>query len=321
MTTKLSRREFLGATTVAAAGAATACSTIEDRFASGPAALIDTHTHFYDPSRPQGVPWPGKADPLLYRTVLPKDYRALAQPRPVTGTVVVEASPWVEDNQWILDLAAKDPFIVGLVGNLPEDSAEFRKGLKRFAVNPLFRGIRIGHARVTKSLGNTALLDDLKLLAEADLELDINGGPAMLADIDRIAARLPAQRIVINHVANVKIDGKAPPVDWLRGMDACARHGKVFCKVSALVEGTGRNDGSAPRDVEFYRPVLDAVWERFGVDRLIYGSNWPVSDRFASCATVQQVVLDYFTAKGASATEKFFSQNARAAYKWVNRTA
>ena len=70
--------------------------------------IIDTHTHFYDPTRPQGVPWPPKENQLLYRTVLPADAQALAAPVGVTGTVVVEASAWLEDNQWILDLAAND---------------------------------------------------------------------------------------------------------------------------------------------------------------------------------------------------------------------
>src|SRR5438552_3423504 len=72
--------------------------------------IIDTHTHFYDPARPQGVPWPTKSDTLLYRTVLPHHFQALTQRLGVTGTVVVEASPWLEDNQWILDLAKDYPF-------------------------------------------------------------------------------------------------------------------------------------------------------------------------------------------------------------------
>jgi L-fuconolactonase len=319
MATTGSRRDFLRNSALTAALAGAGCAAVETQGRAEQ--LIDTHTHFYDPARPQGVPWPGKGDALLYRTVLPPHYRALTQPRRVTGTVVVEASPWLEDNQWVLDLASRDPFIVGLVGNLPEDSATFRTGLKRFASNPLFRGIRIVHPRAVKTLADKSMLADLALLMDHDLELDLNGGPALLADADRLAAALPGLRIVINHVANVKIDGKSPPADWLRGMDACARHKNVFSKVSALVEGTGRSDGTAPSDVAFYRPVLDAVWERFGGRRLIYGSNWPVSERFASCAVVQGIVLDYFNTKGPDARERFFSENSRAAYKWIQRKA
>ena len=71
--------------------------------------IIDTHTHFYDPTRPEGVPWPNPDDDVLYRRVMPDDYKALAVPEGATGTVVVEASKWLDDNQWILDLAADEP--------------------------------------------------------------------------------------------------------------------------------------------------------------------------------------------------------------------
>src|SRR5258708_32731929 len=79
--------------------------------------IIDCHTHFYDPARPEGIPWPQKGTPL-YRTVLPKHLRELKQFRRVTGTVIVEASPLVEDNAWLLELAQADPFIVAIVGHL-----------------------------------------------------------------------------------------------------------------------------------------------------------------------------------------------------------
>src|SRR3954469_15875 len=100
--TSTNRRKFLQSTccTVAltAFGAHAATENISPT-------IIDTHTHFYDPTRPQGVPWPDKNDKILYRRVRPEDYRALPKPVPVQGTVVVEASAWLEDNQWILDLA------------------------------------------------------------------------------------------------------------------------------------------------------------------------------------------------------------------------
>ena len=318
MNSHLNRRTFLQAT--AASASALLAGVPPSAAAAHPAlTIIDTHTHFYDPSRPQGVPWPGKGDAVLYRTMLPKDYRAQPVPQPVAGTVVVEASPLVEDNQWILDLAAKDPFIVGFVGNLPAGTPEFAAHLKRFAANPLFRGIRINHGALQTGLAQPAFLADVRRLIQHDLELDLNGGPALLPDTARLAELLPDLRIVINHVANVKIDGQPANAEWRNGIHAAAKHPHVFCKVSALVEGTGRNDGTAPRAVEFYRPVLDTVWEAFGENRVIYGSNWPVSERFAPLATVQGIVADYFMAKGKSAAEKFFALNARAAYKWVKR--
>jgi len=316
------RRSFLRTTALGTAAAALRASALV-----GPAAakepakgtIIDTHTHFYDPTRPQGVPWPPKEDKLLYRPVLPKHYKALTRDHRVTGTVVVEASLWVEDNQWLLDLAAKDPVIVGFVGRLTPGADDYRGHLKRFAKNPLFRGLRLGAEELKAGLGRGRFIDDVKLLAEHDLELDVIGSPEMLPNVVRLAGLLPDLRVVINHVAGVPIDGKAVPADWHKDMQAAAKTRRVYCKVSGLVEATGRKDGDAPKDVGFYRPVLDVLWDVFGEDRLIYGSNWPVSEGFASYATVQGFVAEYFQAKGEAATEKVFWRNALAAYKWVQR--
>src|SRR5690349_6704182 len=137
----------------------------------GRGTIIDTHTHFYDPTRSQGVPWPPPEDKLLYRRVLPPDYKALPTPLPLTAIVVVEASVWVEDNQWILDLAAREPFIAGFVGNLVAGTDDFKVYLARFGTNPLFRGVRMGAERVRQGLGSSRMMDDLKRLAGRDLSL------------------------------------------------------------------------------------------------------------------------------------------------------
>jgi L-fuconolactonase len=302
----MNRRQFLQ---TAAGLTATVCCAGSTPLR--PAKIIDTHTHFYDPSRPQGVPWPPKNDALLYRTVLPKDYRVLPVPQPVNGTVVVEASEWVEDNQWILDLAAHDPFIIGLVGNLPLGTPEFAGHLKRFAANPLFRGIRTRSA----SLDDVAVIRDLRLVAEQGICFDVHSPPSWVAQADRLAQAVPDLRLIINHVAGVAVTGKAPPEDWRRLMEQMAKHPHVFMKVSGLVEGTRRTKGDAPADVELYRPVLEFLWQTFGADRLIYGSNWPVSERFAPLGRVQQIAMSFFAEKGQSALDKVFWKNAQAAYR------
>jgi L-fuconolactonase len=237
----------------------------------------------------------------------------------VTGTVVVEASPWLEDNQWVLDLAAKDPFIVGFMGNLPVGAKEFARHLKRFAANKVFRGIRIRDRKLEGTLDDPAFMSDLKLLADHDLSLDLVGGREILPYADRLASELPSLRIIVDHLAGVVVDGKAPPTDWVQQVKALVRRPNVYCKLSGLVEGTGRSDGSAPRDVGFYRPVLDAMREMFGAERLIYASNWPVSERFAPLATVQGIVGDYFRSPGRHSEEQVFSLTATSAYKWVRK--
>jgi L-fuconolactonase len=103
--------------------------------------IIDTHIHIYDPTRPEGVPFP-EPDDEIYRRVMPEDYRALIASEGVTGAIIVEASTWVEDNQWVLDVIEDDPFIVGLVGNLDPRAEDFGDHLNRLSPNPLFLGIR-----------------------------------------------------------------------------------------------------------------------------------------------------------------------------------
>ena len=74
--------------------------------------------------------------------MLPADLRAVAEPVGVRAAVCVECSTWLEDNQWVLDLAAREPFICAVVGNLDPEAAEFPSLLQRFVHDPLFRGIR-----------------------------------------------------------------------------------------------------------------------------------------------------------------------------------
>ena len=305
----INRREFLQAATGLTAGLCCGATT-----PLRPAKIIDTHTHFYDPTRPQGVPWPPKNDALLYRAVLPKDYLALPVPQRVDGTVVVEASPWVEDNQWILELAARNPFIVGFVGNLPLGTPECAGHLKRFAANPLFRGVRIRDGSFEKSLGERAFVSDLQAVAERGLAFDVHSPPAWVSQADRLAKLVPNLRLIINHVANAEVNGRKPSAEWRGMMETLASHPQVFMKVSGLVEGTGRRNGDAPADIEIYRPVLDVLWKTFGAERLIYGSNWPVSERFAPLGRVEQIALAYFAGKGQSALNRVFFENARSAY-------
>ena len=280
--------------------------------------IIDTHTHFYDPARPQGVPWPGAGDALLYRTVLPEHHRELAVPEGVTGTVVVEASAWLEDNQWVLDLAAADPWIVGLVGHVDPDRAGFAADIERFAANPLFRGIRVAGGSF-EEIESGSFMADMELLAARDLELDVLMNTGNFEGLCSLAERIPDLRIVLNHLVSVPIDGNAPDPRWADCMHRAGALPQVYMKVSGLVEQAAVRP--APTDLAYYEPTLDLVWETFGEDRLIYGSNWPVSDIGGDYGTVIGLVRSYFEGKGEAAAAKYWSGNARAAYKWVDRSA
>lgn len=311
----MSRRQWIAGSVAGAVGLGLS-SLLADEPAAG-LDIIDCHTHFYDPTRPEGIPWPPKDSPL-YRTILPQDLRALKKYRPVTGTVIVEASNRVEDNAWLLELAKNDPWIVGIVGNLTPGTPEFAGHVKRFAADPLFRGIRIS-VQLLQDLLQKDKTADLKLLADHDLELDVNGGPDTPTTIAKLAELLPSLRIVLNHIGNVRVTADKPPGDWQTGIQRAAKNPNVFAKISALVEGAARDGKSAPADLAFYKPYIDVVWNAFGDDQVIYGSNWPVSDGAANYETLQRIVMEYAALKGDAATRKFCSLNAKHAYKWVER--
>jgi L-fuconolactonase len=275
--------------------------------------IIDTHTHFYDPTRPQGVPWPAATDQVLYRTVLPDHCKALAAPEGVTGTVVVEASGWLEDNQWVLDLAAADPFIVGLVGHLDPDRPEFPAELSRFAANPLFRGIRCG-GRYFADIEQGTFLRDMALLAAKDLQLDVLLNHDYFDGVVHLAQRLPTLRIVVNHIGLMPIDGQAIAAEWVTRYQQLASQPNVYMKVSGLIELSTIRPAPAP--VEYYYPTLDVLWHAFGEDRLIYGSNWPVCEVAGTYGQCINIVKSYFQTKGETAYQKYFWQNAQAVYKW-----
>lgn len=318
---RMNRRHFIRSTSLASAGlAAAGVSLPSPALAAGSYPMIDTHTHFYDPSRPGGVPWPPQNSPL-YRTVLPDDWAKLATPLGVTATVVVEASPLVEDNQWILDLAANDKRIVGLVGNLDPMAPEFGAHLKRFAANPLFRGIRNRrpNAELPDLLGQPEFIKSMQLMAENGLELDVLGSMDKHGEATaKLAEVVPDLRLVINHLG-ASGDPKSLRPGWKEGIKRASQHQNVYCKVSALVEQPKAEYGKAPTDSAYYLPILDHLWECFGEDRLLYGSNWPVSDKGAGYDVVFRIVKEYFTSKGEDAAQKYFYRNSQKAYRWVAR--
>lgn len=278
--------------------------------------IVDTHTHLYDPTRSQGIPWPKETDDLLYRTVLPQHFAETANPSGVTHTVVVEASVWVADNDWILDLAENEPAIVGFVGNLDPDQDDYVSTLDRLARNQLFRGVRLRRKELDR-VSDPEVIAAIKALADRDLEMDLLVNPPEMPAVAAVAKAIPDLRIVVNHVAHVLIDGNAPDPEWVAGLNALSAYPNIYMKVSGFVERAQQQP--APADPEYYKPAFDALWDTFGEDRLVYGSNWPVCGKAAEYGTVFNIADTYFTNKGPAAREKYFVENGRKAYKWVER--
>jgi predicted TIM-barrel fold metal-dependent hydrolase len=310
----LTRRDFL-------AGAAAAAGALRTADAQGaPIPIIDTHIHLFDPTRPQGAPYSGPRVPgATPIPAYPERYRRLAIPLGSVGAIKVEASPWVEDNLWVLDIAQRDPIIVGVVGNLEPDKPEFKEYFDRYRKHPLFRGIRYGNLwgrDIARQAENPAFIEGLRLLAEADMVLDTaNPRMDLLESMLKISDKVPALRIVLDHLPNFEpTPAERPAYDAALG--EFAKRPQVYVKLSAILR---RVDGKVSTDVSSYRGTLDRLVATFGDDRILFGSDWPNSDGVAPIEQVFRIAKEYFAARPRTVAEKYFWRNSVAAYNWVKR--
>ena len=308
-----SRRTLLGSA-VAAAAAPKATAQ------AAPIPIIDCHIHLFDQTRPQGAPYSGGGRGST-EPALPARYRRLAAPLGIVGAIEVEASPWIEDNLWVLEVEEKAPMMVGAIGNLQPEKPEFREYLDRYHKNKLFLGIRYGNLwgySLTDQISNPVFLEGLKLMQEADLVLDTaNPRPDLLGAILTVTDKLPSLRIVLDHLpamfARLDASGQASVEKTLREL---SKRRQVFVKLSEVLRLV---DGKASTDQALYRPTLDHLFEIFGEDRVIFGSDWPNQFAADNLPAIVKIVQDYFATKTRAAAEKYFWKNSIAAYKWVKR--
>jgi len=310
-----SRRTFLRA-----AGAAAVADVA--RADGDPIPIIDTHLHLYDPTRPQGVPYPKVPNPPQ---ALPSQYREDVTPLGITGGIKVEASPWVEDNLWVLEVIRDEPIIVGMIGNLNPTKPEFREYLERYHRNKLFLGIRYGNVwegdSLVAAVDNPDFIANMKTFAQTGLTLEVaNPRFDLIAATVRLTDKVPELRVVLGHLQALPLP-TAPDVlktysDNLREL----RRRKVYAKVSGLPRAA---EGQSQTDPASYRPMLDFIWDIFGEDFIVFAAGWsrmpqqpsPIERMKSNLA----IFRAYLTAKGRSAAEKFFWKNSVPAFKWVRR--
>jgi L-fuconolactonase len=310
----MTRRTFVaGCAALGAANAVGSQSTPE------PIPIIDSHIHLFDSTRPQGAPYTGPRG-FPPQVALPDRYRKLATPLGAVGAIKVEASPWIEDNLWALQVAEQDPIVVGVVGNLRPEQPEFGEYLERHHRNPLFRGIRYGNLwnyNLSEQVQNPKFVDGLRLLAQADLVLDTaNPDIELLEAVVHVTDQVSDLRIVIDHLPKFEPRPEAQAA-YERVLSELAPRQQVFVKLSSVIHPIG---GQVSTKLAPYRERLDQLMEVFGENRVVFGSDWPNSDGVAPIDKVFSVAQEYFATQPRSIAEKYFWKNSVRAYKWVKRS-
>ncbi len=272
---------------------------------------IDAHQHFWHYS-PVEHAWIGENMAVLQRDYLPRDLKPELETAGFDGCVAVQASQTEAETKFLLQLAETNPFIKGVVGwvDLRADKVEER--LRHYSQNPLLKGVRhvVQDEPDDFFMVRPDFLRGIGLLSQFNLCYDILIYPRHLPSANQLAQLFPHQQFVLDHIAKPLIkDQQLNP--WKAEMKALAAHPNVYCKLSGMVTEATWGGWKATD----FRPYLDIVWEAFGADRLMIGSDWPVCRLSATYAETMNIVLDYLKPFPEDVRTKVLGVNASKVYR------
>jgi L-fuconolactonase len=267
---------------------------------------IDAHQHFwkFDPVRDS---WITDDMSVLRRDFLPGDLLPLLQQNNFDGCVAVQADQSEEETRFLADFARENAFIKGVVGwvDLQADNIEERlKHFKQYEVVKGFRHILQGekqkdlmlHARYKKGIA---------LLEQFNFTYDILIFPDQLKFANQLVRSFPHQKFIIDHLAKPYIKTKQIE-EWKKEILQIAQYENLYCKISGLITEADWHSWKT----EDFIPYLDVVVEAFGSNRILFGSDWPVSLLAGSYEKVVSVVTDYFACFSKGEQDRFFGENA-----------
>ena len=233
--------------------------------------MIDAHQHFWRVDRGD-YGWLTPALGAIHRDFGPDDLAPILARHGIGSTILVQAAPTHAESQWLLDIAHRTPFVAGVVGwvdfdagDAPEQVAALARDRKLVGVRPMVQDIgdddwlvRPAHVPVFEALVAHGLVFDALVL------------PRHLTRLARVVERHPSLRVVVDHGAKPRI--REREIDrWRADLAAVAAHPHVTCKLSGLLTEARPLDG-APE----LAPWIDAIVDRFGAGRVLWGSDWPV---------------------------------------------
>ena len=271
---------------------------------------IDAHQHFWKYSAAE-YEWIGDDMPELKRNFLPRDLKPLLASEGFDGSIAVQARQSLEETRWLLELAEQNDFVKGVVGWVDLCSTELPAQLERFAGHPKLVGVR--HILQGEPDDEFMLRPEFRKgiarLAGYGLTYDLLLYPRHLPAAVKLVREFPKQPFVLDHVAKPGIaDGVLEP--WARDIRELARFGNVCCKVSGMVTEARWKQWRA----EDFRPYLDVVFEAFGPERVMIGSDWPVCTVSASYAETIGMVKEYIRQFSDEQQEAILGGNCAAFY-------
>ncbi|MES2265407.1 MAG: amidohydrolase family protein [Bacteroidota bacterium] len=267
---------------------------------------IDTHQHFWQ-YHPVKDAWITDDLKVIQRDLLPNDVEPILKQYGIGGCVAVQADQSEAENEFLLGLAEKYSFIKGIVGwvDLKADNIEER--LQYYSGIKLMKGFRhILQAEADEQfmLGKE-FMHGISLLSKYNFTYDILIKPNHLPYAKTLVGTFPDQHFVIDHLAKPYI--KAGDINgWDQDIQAIASHQNVSCKISGMVTEADW----ANWKIEDFTPYLDIVFNAFGPNRVMFGSDWPVCNLAGGYEGVLNIVEGYISRLSQSEQELFWSKSA-----------
>ncbi len=251
---------------------------------------IDAHHHLWRYSS-DSHPWIDDSMQLLKRNFLPPHLHKEMEKAGYHGSVVVQSSQTEDETRFLLRQAKNHSFIMGVVGWLDLRAPDIGEKLAHFSKFQALKGLRhvVQDEPDLRFMLRDNFLKGISMLKKYDLAYDILIFPKHLRVAEEMIRLFPDQKFVVNHIAKPEI-AKGTLLPWMRDIEKLARHSNVYCKLSGMV--TEAKWRSWKKDD--FDPYIRVVYEVFGPERLMIGSDWPVCLLSADYQEVMGIAEDFF---------------------------
>jgi L-fuconolactonase len=250
---------------------------------------IDSHQHFWVYGEEE-YGWIGDGMEVLKRDFLPVDLEPQLLAAGLDGSIAVQARQTLEETRWLLKLADEFDIVKGVVGWVDLRSSDLQAQLEEFSSDPHFCGVR--HILQSEPDDEYMLRKDflrgISSLAGFDLVYEILIFQRHLPAAVKLVEQFPDQPFILDHLAKPLIkDGILTP--WTADIQKLAQYPNVMCKLSGMVTEADWQHWQQ----DDFAPYIEAVFEAFGANRILYGSDWPVCLLAGSYQQVHSLVEDY----------------------------